>query len=83
MKRLLFALALILIFSSCSKIDSGLYIIALREYPTIEGGIMWVLDYSLDGAVYSPAFTTREEVVQYYAWLRRGRKIEGGPLDGY
>jgi len=79
MKRLLFAIALVLILSSCSRV----YVLSIKEYPTVEGGIAWVLDYSLDGMIYSGVFDTREEVVKYYAWLRRGRKIEGGPIDGY
>jgi len=78
MRRYLFMvvslIALFVSLNSCSR----LYVLSVKEYPTIEGGISWVLDYSLDGMVYSAVFDTREEVVQYYSWLRKGRSTSGG-----
>jgi len=72
---LIIPLVLFLSFSlnSCSR----LYVLSVKEYPTIEGGFAWVLDYSVNGVVSSAIFDTREELVKYYVWLKRG-KIEKG-----
>ena len=77
MKRLLFVVLVALALSSCSRV----YVLSVKEYPTDFGGSAWVLDYSLDGMIYSGVFDTREEVVKYYAWLKRGKRVRGG-IDG-
>lgn len=74
-------LTIILIVSTLCFSCSRLYTLSVKEYPTDWGSSAWILDYSLDGKAYSVVFDTREELVIYYAWLKRGRIEDGGKVE--
>jgi hypothetical protein len=73
MKPLILTLALLL--SSCYPVSvvntpkPDIYITRTGSYRTIEGDIIWVLEYTVNGEVQNPGFDSREAMIEFREYL--------------
>jgi hypothetical protein len=73
MKPLILALALLL--SSCYPVSvvstpkPDIYITRTSSYRIIEGDIIWVLEYTINGVVQNPGFDSREAMIEFREYL--------------
>jgi hypothetical protein len=48
---------------------SDIYITRTDSYRTIEGNVIWVLEYTVNGTVQNPGFNSREAMTEFREYL--------------
>jgi hypothetical protein len=54
-------------FETAAKPD--IYITRTDSYRTIEGNVIWVLEYAIDGVVQNPGFNSREAMTRFREYM--------------
>jgi hypothetical protein len=73
MKPLILSLALLL--AGCYRVSVAsapkpdIYITRTDSYRTIEGDVVWVLEYTVNGEVQNPGFNSREAMTEFREYL--------------
>jgi hypothetical protein len=68
MKPIILLLSLLL--ASCAaKTKPDIYITRTDSYRTIDGNIIWVLEYTVNGAVQNPGFNSQEAMTRFREYL--------------
>jgi hypothetical protein len=63
-------LFLSLLLASCAaKAKPDIYITRTDSYRTIEGNIIWVLEYTVNGVVQNPGFNSQKAMTEYVEYL--------------
>jgi hypothetical protein len=52
-----------------SDTKPSIYITRTDSYRTIEGDILWILEYTIDGKVQNPGFNSQKAMTEYREYL--------------
>jgi hypothetical protein len=68
-----FSLALLLAGCRPAGVENtakpDIYITRTESYRTVEGDILWVLEYTIDGVVQSPGFNSQKAMTEFREYL--------------
>jgi hypothetical protein len=68
-------LLLALFLSSCYPVSvvstpkTDIYITRTGSYRTIEGDVIWILEYTVNGEAQNPGFDSREAMIEFREYL--------------
>jgi hypothetical protein len=70
-----FILSLALLLAGCYRVDVAsaprpdIYVTRTDSYRTIEGDIIWVLEYTINGVVQNPGFNSQKAMTEFREYL--------------
>jgi hypothetical protein len=79
MKPIILSLALLL--TGCYQASpprANIYITRTDSYRTIEGDVIWVLEYTINGEVQNPGFNSQEAMTEFREYLHIIGKVYQG-----